>query len=190
MLDDLLDLLLSLHGTEIESLHDRSSSRKLWRVIRWRRKLLDNLAANTSRRLFPPHYRAVSKVALDEKDHLLVPNEDFIAADDIQPPLDRCLQPRLILLSAGACRGCSWRDCGYNSLRASGDQVFAKLDEFAVYSADVAELGGPELGQIGLRCGQLYRTILLLPARTYTSNRIIGSFLPLRSSPVTFAWNL
>ena len=33
--------------------------------------------------------------------------------------------------------------------------MLAELDELAVYSADVAELGGPELGQVGLRYGWL-----------------------------------
>ena len=150
MLDDLLDLLLSLHGAQIESLDNRSSGGELWRVIRWRRKLLDDLTSNTRRRLFPSHYRAVSEVALDEEDHLLVSNEDFVAADNVQPPLYRRFQARLILLGAGACRGCSRGHCWYDSLWTGGDQVFAKLHKFAVHSADVAELSGSELGQIGL----------------------------------------
>lgn len=146
MLDDLLDLLFCLHCTQVEGLDNRSSSSQLWRVIRRRRKLFDDLASNTSRGLLPPHNRAVSKITLDKENHLLIADEYVVATDYVQPPLYRCLQARLIFLGASACRSCGWWYCGHDGLRTRGDQVLAELHEFRVYSSDVAELGSPELG--------------------------------------------
>jgi hypothetical protein len=83
MLHHLLELLFCLHGTKIERLHHWPSRSKLWCVIGRRRKLLDHLAANPSGRLFPPNYRAVSKVAFHEEDHFFVSYKDVIAADNV-----------------------------------------------------------------------------------------------------------
>lgn len=100
--DNLLDLLLRFHGTQIESLHNWSCCSELWCVIRWWRKLLDDFSSNTRGRLLPPYDWAVSEVTLDEEDHFLVANKDIIAAHNVQPALYRRLQTGLIFLGAGA----------------------------------------------------------------------------------------
>jgi hypothetical protein len=87
LLHNLLEFLFCLHCTKIECLDNWSSRSKLRGIVWWWRKLLDDLAPHASRRLFPAHDRAVSKVTLDKEDHLFVSNEDVIAAHNVQPPL-------------------------------------------------------------------------------------------------------
>lgn len=87
VLYNLLQLLLSLHCTQVESFHNWSCCSKLWGVIWRRRKLLDHLTAHTSGGLFPPYDRTVSEIALDEEDHFFVAYQDVIATHNVQPPL-------------------------------------------------------------------------------------------------------
>lgn len=82
-LDDLVNLLAKVHGSEIERLDDGTSFEKLGGVIRRRSKLLDVLATNTCSRLLAPDNRAVAKVALDEEDHLLIAHENVVGADSV-----------------------------------------------------------------------------------------------------------
>jgi hypothetical protein len=86
-LDDLVDLLAEIHGSEIERLNDGTSLEKLGSIIGRRSKLLDVLAANTCSRLLAPDDGAVAKIALDKEDHLLIAHENVVGADSVQPAL-------------------------------------------------------------------------------------------------------
>ena len=86
-LDDLLDLLPSVHGAKVERLYDRSGCCKFWRVVRRGRKLLNDFATYTSRWLFPIDHGAISEIAFNEKDHLFISNEDLVAAYYVEPSL-------------------------------------------------------------------------------------------------------
>ena len=89
MLDNLLDLLLSFHGTQVEGLDNWACGGQLGCVVWGRRKLLDHLAAHAGGGLLPAHNRAVAKIALNKEHHLLVADQDIVAANDVEPTLER-----------------------------------------------------------------------------------------------------
>jgi hypothetical protein len=102
VLDHFVDLLLSVHTTKIEAFHNGATLKQLWVVVWWRRKLLEHLPAHARRRLLLPYDRTVTKVALHEEDHLLVPHKDFVAANVVKPSLQICLCASLVFIRAHA----------------------------------------------------------------------------------------
>lgn len=146
-LNDSVDLLLAVHGSQVEGFDSWSALKELRRVIwRWS-ELLQHLSPHASRRLLLVHHRAVSEVALYEKDHLFIPHKDVVGAHYVEPPLDGSLRARLILVGANAGAGGGWRDCGDQCFRAGGCEMRGQLLELVVGSTDIAVLCGPELGQ-------------------------------------------
>jgi hypothetical protein len=104
--------------------------------------------------LFPVNHWTVSKIAFHKEDHLLVANQHVVAAHDIEPSLYRVLHPPFVFVGSHT-RGRDWRrDSGDKGFGVGGYEVLSKLHEFRVEPADIAELGGAELGQIGLSWGQ------------------------------------
>ena len=61
-----------------------------------------------------------------------------------------CLDTSFVFFRAGAGSGYGRRNGWYHGFRAGGDEMFAQLDEFAVSTAYIAELGGTEFGEVGL----------------------------------------
>jgi hypothetical protein len=101
-LDELVDLMPSIHGAEVKEFDNRASLLQLRGIIRWWRELLEYLPAHTGSRLFLFHHRAVTEVALDKKLHFLVPDENIARADIVEPPLHQRLDPSLVLFCPGA----------------------------------------------------------------------------------------
>lgn len=80
-LDKLVNLVASVHATEVKQLDSWSSIRKFGGIIRRRSKLLQNLSANASSWLFPLNHGAVAKIALDKEHHFVVLHQDLVATD-------------------------------------------------------------------------------------------------------------
>ena len=153
VLDHLVNLLLGIHATKIEALHQRSAFQQLHVVIWWRRELLEHLSTHTSGRLLLSHDRAVSEIALHEEDHLLVSHEDFVAADIVEPSLQRGFCASLVLVSAQASGSEGWWYGRHKCLGVRCLKVSAELLEFWVCSSNIAELSRPEFGKVRLgRC--------------------------------------
>lgn len=153
VLDHLVNLLLGVHAAKIEAFHQRSTFQQLHVVIwRWR-KLLEHLPAHASGRLLLSHDWAVSEIALHKEDHLLVSHEDFIAADIVEPSLQRGFCASLVLIGAQACRGEGWRNGRHKCLGVGCLKVSAELLELGVCTSDITELCCPEFGKVCLsRC--------------------------------------
>lgn len=150
MLDHFVNLLARLHGVEVEQLDDRSGLGQFRRVIgRWC-ELLDVFASHTGGRLLAPNNRAVTEITFDEEDHLFIADENFVAAHDVEPPLYRGLDARLVLIGADASRSNCRGNSRHEGLWVGRDQVLLQLDEFGVEAPDIAELSGAELGQVCL----------------------------------------
>jgi hypothetical protein len=141
-----------IHCTKIKQFYNRSSLLKLRRVIGWGCELLDDLSAYSGCRLFSLQHRAVPKITLNKKDHLVIPHQNVVCANVIKPPLERCLDAGFILVctSTGRCQR-RWY-CRYKGFGIRGYQVIGQLHEFGVGSSDIAELGSSKLWKVGLRC--------------------------------------
>jgi hypothetical protein len=114
--DNLVNLLLGIHAAKIEALHRWPSFQKLRVVVWWRRKLLEHLSAHASGRLLLSHDRAVSEIALHKEDHLLISHENFVAADVVEPSLQRGFCASLVLISAQTGGSEGWWNGGYECL--------------------------------------------------------------------------
>jgi hypothetical protein len=100
-----------IHRTEVKQLDNGTSLCELRGIIRRRGELLQNLPADTGRGLLPLHQRAIAKVAFHKEHHLVVPHQNLVAADVVEPSLHQSLDAILVLLGTGASR----RDRGRNS---------------------------------------------------------------------------
>ncbi|KAH9827723.1 hypothetical protein Tdes44962_MAKER09670 [Teratosphaeria destructans] len=65
-------------------------------------------------------------------------------------PLQSSLGPRLVLISPHTGTTAGRRDSRDQRFRIAGGQVLGQLDELRVGAPDITELGGPELGKVGL----------------------------------------
>ena len=108
--------MAGIHRSQVEELYSRPRFCKLRGIVWRRRKLLQYLPPNAGRWLFPLHQGAVSKIAFNKQNHLIVLHEYLAAAHIVEPALHERLDPILVLVSASAGR----RDGGRNS----GDQGF------------------------------------------------------------------
>ena len=135
-----------IHGAEVEQFDDRTSVLQLGGVIRGWRKLLENLAADSCRGLLLLDHGTVAKVALDKEDHLVVAHQDLVAADIVEPALHQGLDAGFIFVGTGACRCQGGRNRGNECLGVRRYEVFGKLDELGMQSADIAVLSGTEAG--------------------------------------------
>jgi hypothetical protein len=149
-LDELVNLLAEVHGGEIKGLDNRTSLEQLGSVVGRRSKLLDVLATNASGGLLAPDDGAISKIALDEKDHLVVTHEHVVGADVVQPALHGSLDTYFVLVGTSTGSRDRRRNGGDKSVGVGRDQVVGKLDKLRVGASDVAELGGAELWQVCL----------------------------------------
>jgi hypothetical protein len=140
-----------VHGAQIEELDNRPRIRQLWGVVRWRSELLQQFPSHTGSGLFFLYHWAVAKVALHEKNHLVVSSKDLVAADVIEPPLHQRLDSDFVLVSTRP-SGCKrWGDGWNERLRIRGNQMLGQLDELGVQAPDITELGGSKIGEIGLQ---------------------------------------
>ena len=191
-LNQFINFVPCVHCTKIEQLHYWPGILQFWCIIwRWC-ELLDYPSANASCWLFSLEHRTVAKITLDKEDHLVVSHQDLIGTNIVEPSLKRGLDTSLVFVCTSTSR-CQRRwDGWYNSLGIRGYKVVRKFNKFRVCSSNIAELGSSKFWEIGL--GGQQRFIIEIFSRTQlltcTSNLKIGSFLPVRSSPVILACNL
>ena len=96
---------MRLHCAQVEALHHGASLLQLGRVVWRRRELLDDFSAHARRWLRSSDDRAVSRIALDEAQHLVVPHEHLILAHVVEPLLHVGLDTDLVLVGPHAGRG-------------------------------------------------------------------------------------
>ena len=149
-LDKLLDLLSGIHGAQVKRLDDWAGVEQFGSVIGRRGKLLDVLASHARRRLLESNNRTITSVTLDEKDSLLIANEDVIAADVVQPGLHSSLDSDLILIGADTCRGDWGRNGGDKSVGVGRNEMVGVFLNLGMGSSHGPELGSAEPGEVGL----------------------------------------
>jgi hypothetical protein len=139
-----------VHGAEVEELHRRTSLNELRGIIGRRRKLLQDLSPDAGGGLLHLDQRAVAKVALHEKHHLVVLHEHLVAAHVVEPSLHEGLDARLVLVGPGSGRRDRWWNGRDKRLEVGRYQVVGELNEFGVQASDVAVLRGAESREVGL----------------------------------------
>lgn len=121
-----------IHGTKVEQLNNWARLLQLGGIIGWRSKLLQDLAAHTSRGLLLLDHGAVAEVTLGKKNHLVIPHQDLVAADIVEPALHQSLDASLILVGSGTSRGKRWWHSRHDGFGVCGYEVLSELDEFGV----------------------------------------------------------
>jgi hypothetical protein len=124
---------------------------KLRRIIRRRCELLENPSTNTRRWLLHSNHWTIAEITLNEENHFIITHQYFISADIVQPPLQRSLHPRLVLVCASSSCCDRWGNRWDKCLRVRRYQMICQFDKLGVRAANIAELCCSEFGKVGLQ---------------------------------------
>lgn len=149
-LNDSIHLLPSLHGSEVEKLDNWPSIMKLGRII-WRRcKLFDYLSPYPSSWLLHSYHGTVAGIAFNKEHHLVIPHENVVTTNIVEPSLQRGFGSSFIFICSGTGGRESGWHCRHKSFRVRGDQMVRQLDEFGMCAFYGSNLCGAKFWEIRL----------------------------------------
>ena len=149
-LDQSINLVSRVHGSEVKGFDYRTCIRKLSTLIRRRRKLLNNLPPHPSGGLLPLHHGRIPKVGLDKQNHFIISHQDFVGTDIVEPALHRCFYAGFIFFGPCARGGERGWDGGDEAFGGGGEEVLGQFHELRMRPANISKLRSAESWEVGL----------------------------------------
>ena len=148
--NETVDFLTGIHGTKVELFDNRSCVVEFWCVVWWRGELFYHFSSDSCSGLFHADDGTVTRVALDEENHLFISHQDIVSTNVIQPSLHGGFDACFIFGCPNTCRCQRWGQCRYKGFWIGGDEMVGKFCKLRVRASNVSELSSPESWQIGL----------------------------------------